>query len=230
MPLVYIWLEQWFCNFSVNLTIFQIFSYTKKKALQTDDVCLDVSAMGGPVKLFQCHGLGGNQNWEYDRQVFSPNMVIVCCCHDYICVMWLFSNCLMWLILCTFNYAFLWKRNWRWNLFVFVMPYTGCIIENFLLMLCLKSKKMKLCSYIRHFQTIIFNLFSFVSLFQMEITPAWCGIIFLLSILSFLYECGYYFSIESPPKTWNILHTSYSYVLHFSLFLVVVIFSSNFYL
>lgn len=122
------------------------------------------------------------------------------------------------------------EKETRWNLFVFVMPYTGCIIENFLLMLCLKSKKMKLCSYIRHFQTIIFNLFSFVSLFQMEITPAWCGIIFLLSILSFLYECGYYFSIESPPKTWNILHTSYSYVLHFSLFLVVVIFSSNFYL
>lgn len=53
----------------LSLTIFQIFSYTKKKALQTDDVCLDVSAIGGPVKLFQCHGLGGNQKWEYDRQV-----------------------------------------------------------------------------------------------------------------------------------------------------------------
>ena len=49
----------------------QIFSYTKKKALQTDDVCLDVSAMGGPVKLFQCHGLGGNQKWEYDRQTLE---------------------------------------------------------------------------------------------------------------------------------------------------------------
>ncbi|KAK7479267.1 hypothetical protein BaRGS_00029515, partial [Batillaria attramentaria] len=46
----------------------QIFSYTKKKALQTDDLCLDVSAMGGPVKLFQCHGLGGNQKWEYHPQ------------------------------------------------------------------------------------------------------------------------------------------------------------------
>lgn len=49
--------------------LFQIFSYTKKKALQTDDMCLDVSALGGPVKLFQCHGLGGNQKWEYHRQV-----------------------------------------------------------------------------------------------------------------------------------------------------------------
>lgn len=51
----------------------QIFSYTKKQALQTDDVCLDVSSLHGPVKLFQCHGLGGNQKWEYDRQVnISP--------------------------------------------------------------------------------------------------------------------------------------------------------------
>lgn len=47
----------------------QIFSYTKKKAFQTDDLCLDVSAIGGPVKLYQCHGLGGNQLWEYDKQV-----------------------------------------------------------------------------------------------------------------------------------------------------------------
>ncbi|XP_052258549.1 polypeptide N-acetylgalactosaminyltransferase 13-like isoform X1 [Dreissena polymorpha] len=46
----------------------QIFSYTSKQALQTDDVCLDVSAIGGPVKLFQCHGLGGNQKWEYSRE------------------------------------------------------------------------------------------------------------------------------------------------------------------
>ncbi|XP_048754364.2 polypeptide N-acetylgalactosaminyltransferase 13-like isoform X2 [Ostrea edulis] len=49
----------------------QIFSYTKKKALQTDDVCLDVSSLHGPVKLFQCHGLGGNQKWEYDRQTLE---------------------------------------------------------------------------------------------------------------------------------------------------------------
>ncbi|XP_076095035.1 polypeptide N-acetylgalactosaminyltransferase 13-like isoform X3 [Mytilus galloprovincialis] len=53
----------------------QIFSYTKKKALQTDDVCLDVSAIGGPVKLFQCHGLGGNQKWEYDRQTLEVKHV-----------------------------------------------------------------------------------------------------------------------------------------------------------
>lgn len=59
--------------------MFQIFSYTKKKALQTDDVCLDVSSLHGPVKLFQCHGLGGNQKWEYDRQVkLSPDVEESC--------------------------------------------------------------------------------------------------------------------------------------------------------
>lgn len=46
----------------------QVFSYTKKKAFQNDDLCLDVSALGGPVKLYQCHGLGGNQLWEYNKQ------------------------------------------------------------------------------------------------------------------------------------------------------------------
>lgn len=49
----------------------QVFSYTKKQALQTDDVCLDVSAVGGPVKLFACHGLGGNQVWEYDKETLA---------------------------------------------------------------------------------------------------------------------------------------------------------------
>jgi len=47
----------------------QVFSYTKKKSLQADDLCLDVSALGGPVKLYQCHGLGGNQLWQYNHQV-----------------------------------------------------------------------------------------------------------------------------------------------------------------
>ncbi|KAI0227459.1 Polypeptide N-acetylgalactosaminyltransferase 13 [Lamellibrachia satsuma] len=48
----------------------QVFSYTKKKSFQTDDLCLDVSSVRGPVKLFQCHGLGGNQKWQYDKQIF----------------------------------------------------------------------------------------------------------------------------------------------------------------
>ena len=51
--------------------LLQVFSYTKKKSLQADDLCLDVSALGGPVKLYQCHGLGGNQLWEYNHEVNS---------------------------------------------------------------------------------------------------------------------------------------------------------------
>ena len=47
----------------------KVFSYTKKKAFQSDDLCLDVSALGGPVKLYQCHGLGGNQMWDYNKEV-----------------------------------------------------------------------------------------------------------------------------------------------------------------
>ena len=46
-----------------------MFSYTKKKSFQSDDLCLDVSALGGPVKLYQCHGLGGNQLWDYNHVV-----------------------------------------------------------------------------------------------------------------------------------------------------------------
>ncbi|BFY99016.1 hypothetical protein BsWGS_02055 [Bradybaena similaris] len=44
----------------------QVFSLTSKETLQTDDLCLDVSIIGGPVKLIQCHSMGGNQRWQYD--------------------------------------------------------------------------------------------------------------------------------------------------------------------
>ena len=37
----------------------------------TDDLCLDVSKSQGPVKMLKCHGLGGNQKWEYDKQVHA---------------------------------------------------------------------------------------------------------------------------------------------------------------
>lgn len=49
----------------------QVFSYTKKKEIMTDDLCLDVSSRTGPVKFFKCHGLGGNQQWEYNRQTLT---------------------------------------------------------------------------------------------------------------------------------------------------------------
>lgn len=53
------------------LEAIRFFPIQKKQALQTDDVCLDVSAVGGPVKLFACHGLGGNQVWDYDKETLA---------------------------------------------------------------------------------------------------------------------------------------------------------------
>lgn len=34
-----------------------------------DDVCLDLASVRAQVKMLRCHGLGGNQKWEYDPQV-----------------------------------------------------------------------------------------------------------------------------------------------------------------
>ncbi|XP_073188782.1 polypeptide N-acetylgalactosaminyltransferase 1 isoform X3 [Lepidochelys kempii] len=44
----------------------QVFSYTANKEIRTDDLCLDVSKLNGPVTMLKCHHLKGNQLWEYD--------------------------------------------------------------------------------------------------------------------------------------------------------------------
>ncbi|OBS72187.1 hypothetical protein A6R68_13234, partial [Neotoma lepida] len=43
-----------------------VFSYTANKEIRTDDLCLDVSKLNGPVTMLKCHHLKGNQLWEYD--------------------------------------------------------------------------------------------------------------------------------------------------------------------
>lgn len=48
---------------------FQVFSYTADKEIRTDDLCLDVSKLSGPVMMLKCHHLKGNQLWEYDPMV-----------------------------------------------------------------------------------------------------------------------------------------------------------------
>jgi len=45
--------------------LFQIFAYTEDLALRTDEVCMDASSASSQIKLFGCHGLGGNQAWVY---------------------------------------------------------------------------------------------------------------------------------------------------------------------
>lgn len=47
----------------------QVFSYTANKEIRTDDLCLDVSRLNGPVMMLKCHHLKGNQLWEYDPVV-----------------------------------------------------------------------------------------------------------------------------------------------------------------
>ncbi|XP_072331424.1 polypeptide N-acetylgalactosaminyltransferase 13 isoform X2 [Scyliorhinus torazame] len=46
----------------------QVFSYTADKEIRTDDLCLDVSRLNGPVVMLKCHHMRGNQLWEYDVQ------------------------------------------------------------------------------------------------------------------------------------------------------------------
>ncbi|KAB7498719.1 Polypeptide N-acetylgalactosaminyltransferase 5 [Armadillidium nasatum] len=45
----------------------QVFAYTKRQQIMSDDNCLDASNPNGPVKLVRCHGMGGNQMWSYDE-------------------------------------------------------------------------------------------------------------------------------------------------------------------
>lgn len=53
--------------------IFQVFAYTKRQQIMSDDNCLDAANPRGPIKLIRCHGMRGNQEWTYDAKV-SPQM------------------------------------------------------------------------------------------------------------------------------------------------------------
>uniref|UniRef100_A0A8C5HX73 Polypeptide N-acetylgalactosaminyltransferase n=1 Tax=Gouania willdenowi TaxID=441366 RepID=A0A8C5HX73_GOUWI len=46
----------------------QVFSYTADKEIRTDDLCLDVSRLNGPVVMLKCHHMKGNQVFEYDTE------------------------------------------------------------------------------------------------------------------------------------------------------------------
>ena len=45
----------------------QVFAYTKKRQIMSDDNCIDASDAKSPVKLIPCHGMGGNQMWDYSE-------------------------------------------------------------------------------------------------------------------------------------------------------------------
>uniref|UniRef100_A0A8D0D9W4 Polypeptide N-acetylgalactosaminyltransferase n=1 Tax=Sander lucioperca TaxID=283035 RepID=A0A8D0D9W4_SANLU len=46
----------------------EVFSYTADKEIRTDDLCLDVSRINGPVVMLKCHLMKGNQMFEYDAE------------------------------------------------------------------------------------------------------------------------------------------------------------------
>ncbi|CAH0725674.1 unnamed protein product, partial [Brenthis ino] len=46
----------------------QVFAYTKRKQVMSDDNCLDAAHSRGPIKLIRCHGMRGNQEWTYDTK------------------------------------------------------------------------------------------------------------------------------------------------------------------
>jgi len=46
----------------------QVFAYTKRQQVMSDDNCLDAASPDGPVKLVRCHGMGGNQAWVYNDE------------------------------------------------------------------------------------------------------------------------------------------------------------------
>lgn len=47
----------------------QVFAYTKRHQVMSDDNCLDAANSRGPVNLVRCHGMMGNQEWKYDSEV-----------------------------------------------------------------------------------------------------------------------------------------------------------------
>lgn len=47
----------------------QVFAYTKRHQVMSDDNCLDAANSRGPVNLVRCHGMMGNQEWKYDNDV-----------------------------------------------------------------------------------------------------------------------------------------------------------------
>ena len=51
----------------LDLCSLQVFAYTKRQQVMSDDNCLDAASAEGPVKLVRCHGMGGNQAWNYNE-------------------------------------------------------------------------------------------------------------------------------------------------------------------
>lgn len=61
----------------------QVFAYTKRHQVMSDDNCLDAANSRGPVNLVRCHGMMGNQEWKYDTAVsVSGNFIRFHCVNN----------------------------------------------------------------------------------------------------------------------------------------------------
>ncbi|XP_041118007.1 polypeptide N-acetylgalactosaminyltransferase 13-like isoform X1 [Polyodon spathula] len=58
----------------------QVFSYTADQEIRTDDLCLDVSRLNGPILMLKCHHMRGNQLFEYDAQTHTFLHIITQSC------------------------------------------------------------------------------------------------------------------------------------------------------
>lgn len=61
--------------FFISFAVLQVFSYTADKEIRTDDLCLDVSRLNGPVLMLKCHHMKGNQMFEYDAEVGARSQI-----------------------------------------------------------------------------------------------------------------------------------------------------------
>lgn len=53
----------------------QVFAYTKRQQIMSDDNCLDSASARGPVNLVRCHGMRGNQEWKYNSDVKHCSLI-----------------------------------------------------------------------------------------------------------------------------------------------------------
>lgn len=52
-----------------NSTLTQRFLYNNKMEIVASKYCLDAIGINAPVTLHRCHGLKGNQQWQYNSMV-----------------------------------------------------------------------------------------------------------------------------------------------------------------
>ena len=61
----------------------------------SDDNCLDAASADGPVKLVRCHGMGGNQAWNYNEDVSNQQLNPI--------AIWKFCTCNALTLFCAFQ-------------------------------------------------------------------------------------------------------------------------------